>query len=142
MSGYQEEYRGCECRSSKRGSARRNGSGEAARSFGETIGQNRVWREIIRQMEMVAPPDATVLIMGEIGPGKSSLLAGCTNAAAANINRWSGLTALVSLRNYMRTNFFGHAKGAFSICSTTIIGNAEDVGTSNCKIDPNSQCSS
>jgi hypothetical protein len=32
--------------------ARRHGSGEATMSFDEIIGQSRVWREIIGQMEM------------------------------------------------------------------------------------------
>ncbi|MBV8451570.1 MAG: sigma 54-interacting transcriptional regulator [Deltaproteobacteria bacterium] len=50
--------------------AQSHGSGEVTTSFGEIIGQSRAWREIIRQMEMVAPTDATVLIMGETGTGK------------------------------------------------------------------------
>ena len=58
------------------GSARRNGSGEVARSFDEIIGQSRAWREIIRQMETVAPTDATVLIMGETGTGKEFIASG------------------------------------------------------------------
>src|SRR4029077_13223325 len=47
-----------------------NGSGKAAVAFGEIIGQSRAWRQIIKQIEMVAPTDATVLVLGETGTGK------------------------------------------------------------------------
>src|ERR1700737_4480107 len=47
-----------------------NGSEKAAAAFGEIIGQSRAWRQIIRQIEMVAPTDATVLVLGETGTGK------------------------------------------------------------------------
>jgi transcriptional regulator with GAF, ATPase, and Fis domain len=39
-------------------------------AFGEIIGQSRACRRIISQIEVVAPTDATVLIMGETGTGK------------------------------------------------------------------------
>jgi DNA-binding NtrC family response regulator len=41
-----------------------NGSGKAAVAFGEIIGQGGAWRQIIKQIEMVAPTDATVLVLG------------------------------------------------------------------------------
>jgi transcriptional regulator with GAF, ATPase, and Fis domain len=37
---------------------------------GEIIGQSTAFRQIIEQIEMVAPTDATVLIQGETGTGK------------------------------------------------------------------------
>jgi len=52
-----------------------NGSGKAAGTFGEIIGQSRAWRQIIRQVEMVAPMDATVLVLGETGTGKELIAA-------------------------------------------------------------------
>src|ERR1700757_4022 len=51
-------------------SSRLNGNGKAAVAFGEIIGQSRAWRQITKQTEMVAPTDATVLVLGETGTGK------------------------------------------------------------------------
>jgi transcriptional regulator with GAF, ATPase, and Fis domain len=47
-----------------------NESGRSLGAFGGIIGQSRVWRQIIEQIEIVAPTDATVLIQGETGTGK------------------------------------------------------------------------
>ena len=85
-------------------SSRLNGNGKAAVAFGEIIGQSRAWRQIIRQIEMVAPTDATVLVLGETGTGKELIARDCTGAADAKINRWFGSTAPVSRRNRMRAN--------------------------------------
>ena len=38
-----------------------------ASAFGKIIGQSRGWLQIIRQIEIVAPTDATVLVLGETG---------------------------------------------------------------------------
>src|SRR6202007_64897 len=49
--------------------------GSAETAFGEIIGQSRVWRQLIQQIEIIAPTEATVLISGETGTGKE-LIAG------------------------------------------------------------------
>jgi transcriptional regulator with GAF, ATPase, and Fis domain len=51
-------------------SSRLAGNGKAPVAFGEIIGQSRAWRQIIKQIEMVAPTDATVMVLGETGTGK------------------------------------------------------------------------
>jgi transcriptional regulator with GAF, ATPase, and Fis domain len=45
---------------------------------------------------------------------KSSSLAPFTSAAGGEPNLWSGLIALQSRRNCLKSEFFGHAKGAFT----------------------------
>src|ERR1700760_3510932 len=49
---------------------RDNENWKEVKAFGEIIGQSRACRQIISQIEIVAPTDATVLIMGETGTGK------------------------------------------------------------------------
>jgi transcriptional regulator with GAF, ATPase, and Fis domain len=51
-------------------SRRLNGNGKPVGASGEIIGQSIALRQIIKQVEMVAPTDATVLILGETGSGK------------------------------------------------------------------------
>src|SRR5580704_11505844 len=39
-------------------------------AFGDILGQSRACRKIIQQIEIIAPTDGTVLILGETGTGK------------------------------------------------------------------------
>jgi transcriptional regulator with GAF, ATPase, and Fis domain len=43
---------------------------QAVEGFGEMIGQSRTWKQIVEKIKIVAPTDATVLILGETGTGK------------------------------------------------------------------------
>ena len=45
-------------------------SGKSVGTSGEFIGQSRAWQQIIEQLDMVAPTDVTVLVLGETGTGK------------------------------------------------------------------------
>jgi FixJ family two-component response regulator len=73
---------------------RRNENGKNVRASNEIIGQSGAYRRIIRQVETVAPTDATVLILGETG-----------TAAVGKINPWSGSIAPPSRRNCLKANF-------------------------------------
>ena len=47
-----------------------SGSGKGSAEPSEIIGQGKAWRQIVRKIEIVAPTDATVLVLGETGTGK------------------------------------------------------------------------
>src|SRR5581483_10243893 len=44
--------------------------GESAQGFGEMVGSSEILQRVQRLIEVVAPTDATVLILGETGTGK------------------------------------------------------------------------
>ena len=69
---------------------------------------------MIRQVELVAPTDATVLITGESGTGKE-LIARAIHAASARQHRpLIRVNCAAIPRELFESEFFGHAKGAFT----------------------------
>jgi len=85
-----------------------------AKAFGDLVGQSAALRQIVSQIDLVAPTDASVLVLGETGTGKELV--------AHEIHRRSKRKdkALVRVncasipKELYESEFFGHAKGAFT----------------------------
>ena len=85
-----------------------------AKAFGDLVGQSAALLQIVSQIDLVAPTDASVLILGETGTGKELV--------AHEIHRRSRRKekALVRVncasipKELYESEFFGHAKGAFT----------------------------
>ncbi|WP_010583969.1 sigma-54-dependent Fis family transcriptional regulator [Schlesneria paludicola] len=83
-------------------------------AFGDLIGQAPALQAVTRQIELVAPTNSAVLILGESGTGKE--------VVAREIHRHSQranrplikVNCAAIPRELYESEFFGHAKGAFT----------------------------
>src|SRR5690349_20070446 len=60
-----------------------------------------------------------------LAPGKSSLRGNCTGAADAKVNLWSGVNCACIPKELYESEFFGHARGAFTGAVKDRIGRFE-----------------
>ena len=85
-----------------------------ARALGDIIGQSPSIRHLLRQIELVAPTDASVLILGESGTGKE-LVAREVHRLSRRADRPLIRVNCASVpRELYESEFFGHVKGAFT----------------------------
>ncbi|MCQ4160080.1 sigma 54-interacting transcriptional regulator [Roseomonas sp. GC11] len=83
-------------------------------SHGEIVGRSAATQTVIRQVELVAPTGATVLITGESGTGKE-LIARAIQAASTRRDRpLIRVNCAAIPRELFESEFFGHVKGAFT----------------------------
>jgi transcriptional regulator with GAF, ATPase, and Fis domain len=102
-----------------------NGSGKAAAAFGEIIGQSRAWRQIIKQVEIVAPTDATVLVLGETGTGKELIARELHRRSRRKDKPLVRVNCASIPKELYESEFFGHARGAFTSAIKDRIGRFE-----------------
>ncbi len=80
----------------------------------EIVGNSRAVKSILRQIELVAASEASVLISGESGTGKE-LIARAIHGASPRSKRPLIRVNCASIpRDLFESEFFGHAKGAFT----------------------------
>jgi len=95
------------------------------------IGQSAAIQQTLRQVELVAPTDASVLITGESGTGKE-LVARAIHEASRRSNRpLIRVNCAAIPADLFESEFFGHARGAFTGALRDRIGRFElaDGGT-------------
>lgn len=85
-----------------------------ALAFGEIVGRSTALRSVLEQVEMVAPTNATVLILGESGTGKE-LVASAIHERSPRRERPLVRVNCGSIPSELfESEFFGHAKGSFT----------------------------
>jgi len=85
-----------------------------AQAFGEIVGQGPAMANLVNQIELVAPTQATVLIHGESGTGKE-LVAREIHRRSQRQNRPLVRVNCASIpKELYESEFFGHVKGAFT----------------------------
>lgn len=85
-----------------------------AKAFGDLVGQSAALRQIISQIELVAPTDATVLVLGETGTGKELVAHEIHRRSLRKDKPLIRVNCAAIPKELYESEFFGHAKGAFS----------------------------
>ena len=85
-----------------------------AHAFGDIVGQSPSLKNLLQQIELVAPTDASVLVLGESGTGKE-LVAREIHRRSLRRDRPMVKCNCASIpRELYESEFFGHVKGAFT----------------------------
>ena len=91
-----------------------NENGRVHEGFGEMIGQSRAWRQIIEKIKIVAPTDATVLVLGETGSGKELIAQELHGHSRRRYKPLIRVNCACIPKELYESEFFGHARGAFT----------------------------
>jgi len=100
-------------------------NGKTGHIESEIIGQSSVRREIMRQIEVVAPTDATVLILGETGTGKELIARELHRRSRRKDKPLVRVNCASIPKELYESEFFGHARGAFTSAIRDRVGRFE-----------------
>lgn len=102
-----------------------------AAAFGELIGQSAALEAVTRQIDLVAPTDSAVLILGESGTGKELVAREIHRRSQRSSRPLIKVNCAAVPRELYESEFFGHAKGAFTGALRDRVGRFElaDGGT-------------
>ncbi len=101
------------------------------RGMDEIIGSGAAVREVLRQVEVVAGTDSTVLIVGETGTGKELVARAVHRRSERRDRTFVKLNCAAIPTGLLESELFGHEKGAFTGAVERRIGRFElaDGGT-------------
>jgi transcriptional regulator with GAF, ATPase, and Fis domain len=85
-----------------------------ARAMGEIIGQSAALKNIIQKIDLVAPVDANVLILGDSGTGKELVAREIHKRSMRQGRPLIKVNCASIPGNLFESEFFGHVKGAFT----------------------------
>ena len=87
---------------------------EETRGLGEIIGRSLPMRHVHEQISVVAPTNATVLILGESGTGKELVAREIHKASSRRDGPMVRVNCAAVPHDLFESEFFGHLKGAFT----------------------------
>lgn len=94
-------------------------------SFEEIVGQSDGLKRVLKQVETVAPTDATTLILGETGTGKELIARAIHDLSSRRDHTFVKLNCSAIPLGLLESELFGHEKGAFTGAITQRIGRLE-----------------
>jgi formate hydrogenlyase transcriptional activator len=93
--------------------------------FAEIVGRSEALKSILREIETVAPADATVLIYGETGTGKELVARAVHSLSSRKSSAFVKLNCAAIASTLLESELFGHERGAFTGATSVRIGRFE-----------------
>jgi formate hydrogenlyase transcriptional activator len=93
--------------------------------FEEIVGASTALRRVQRQVELVAPTDATVLILGETGTGKELIARAVHSMSPRKNGAFITLNCAAIPTGLLESELFGYERGAFTGALSQKIGRFE-----------------
>src|SRR5581483_10777122 len=87
---------------------------ESKQDFEEMVGNSAALRRILRHIEVVAPTDANVLIVGETGTGKELVARAIHRLSPRRKQAFISLNCAAIPTGLLESELFGYEKGAFT----------------------------
>jgi len=98
---------------------------ETKHEFKEIIGTSRTLKRVLTQVELVAPTDATVLILGETGTGKELIARAIHQLSPRRKFPFISVNCAAIPTGLLESELFGYERGAFTGALTQKIGRFE-----------------
>ncbi len=100
-------------------------------NFGEVVGRSPALLRVLSQVEVAAPTNATVLILGETGTGKELIARAIHERSARRERPLVKVNCSAISAGLVESELFGHVKGAFTGAMASRVGRFElaDGGT-------------
>ena len=97
----------------------------ASHKFGDIVGASTALKNVLNQVEVVAPTDSTVLLLGETGTGKEVIARAILNVSSRSNRPFVKLNCAAIPSGLLESELFGHEKGAFTGAVSQKIGRFE-----------------
>jgi formate hydrogenlyase transcriptional activator len=94
-------------------------------NFDEIVGESAALKKVLKQVEIVAATESTVLILGETGTGKELLARAIHRMSARASRTFVKLNCAAIPSGLLESELFGHEKGAFTGAISQKIGRFE-----------------
>jgi len=94
-------------------------------NFEEIIGESPGLKRVLKQVETVAPTDATALILGETGTGKELIARAIHHLSTRRERTFVKLNCAAIPTGLLESELFGHERGAFTGAISQKIGRLE-----------------
>jgi formate hydrogenlyase transcriptional activator len=91
----------------------------------EIIGASPAFKDVVRQVEVVAPTNATVLLQGETGTGKELLARAVHQQSFRRDHPFITVNCAAMPSGLLESELFGHERGAFTGALAQTIGRFE-----------------
>ena len=93
--------------------------------FEDIVGNSQALKQVLKEIETVAPADSTVLIYGETGTGKELIARAVHNLSSRKSNAFVKLNCAAIPTGLLESELFGHEKGAFTGAIAQRVGRFE-----------------